>query len=140
MSDPEKGGFWREIAKELGIDPDKVTAEFEDVQKAMRELGQEIQQAAWDGLSEAEKKAAWVALKREELWKDYQMNDRLAGAAITGKFGLLAGPLAKLGIPLAAAYGFFKGPEIVKGHDSWLAKHRPNEEDGDQPRSPADGP
>lgn len=140
MSDPKKGGFWREIAEELGIDPDKATAEFGDVQKAMSKLGQDIQQAAWDGLSEVDKQAAWLALKREELWKDYKMNDRLAGAAILGKFGIFGGPLAKLLIPVLATVGFAKGPEIVERHDGWLAKHRPDQDGGDKPRSPADGP
>ena len=75
-------------------------------------------------LSAAEDAAFYLSEKREELWERGQINDRLAGAAITGKFGILAGPLVKVAVPAAALYGFIKGPEIVDGHDKWLKEQR----------------
>jgi hypothetical protein len=80
-------------------------------------------------VSKTEDAAFFLAEKREELWDKGQINDRLAGAAITGKFGILAGPLAKIAIPAAALYGFAKGPEIVAKHDRWLEEQRKKRKD-----------
>lgn len=151
MSEPQKKGLFDQIGEELGIDLSSVKAEFEAVSKDFESIAEEFEQAgvkiketAWNALSVADKKAAWLAIKREELWEKYDMNDRLAGAGMTAKFGLLAGKFALIGVPVAAAIGFFNGPAVVRKHDEWLARHK--EEQGktaandDQPKSPGSGP
>lgn len=84
-----------------------------DPEKAARDLAQKLENIA-----------ASAAISREELWEKYQISDRLAGAALVGKFGILAGPLAKPAIFVAAVYGFFNGPKIVANHDKWLKTHK----------------
>lgn len=81
------------------------------IKRTAKEVGQDLNDLAFD-----------LAIIRKKMWEDYQMSDRLAGATLTAKFGLLAGPLVKIGIPVAMAYGFIKGPQIVKKHNDWLKK------------------
>ena len=151
MSDPQKKGLFDKIGEDLGIDLSGIKAEFEAaskdfdiIAKEFEEAGIQVKKAAWDALSAADRKAAWLALKREELWQKYDMNDRLTGAGITAKFGLLAGPFAKIGIPVAMLVGFINGPKIVKTHDKWLDGHRADQgnmvANDDAPKSPGDGP
>jgi hypothetical protein len=95
-----------------------------EAEKIAGEMAEGLTELKDSAVSAVEDGAFYLSEKREELWDRGQINDRLAGAAITGKFGILAGPLAKVAIPTAALYGFIKGPEIVDKHDTWLKKQR----------------
>lgn len=93
---------------------------FEDLEDAFNEAQKNVSSAAKNVRDSIEDTAATLAIKREEIWKRYQVGDRLTGAALTAKFGLAGLKLAPLTVPLAAMYGFAKGPQIVEKHDKWL--------------------
>ena len=105
-------------AKEAGAE---IKAEFVEV-------SQHVVKGAREAAKAGEELAVDASILREELWEEYEINDRLNGALIIGKFGLLAGPFAKVAIPVAAAYGFHKGPQIVKTHKDWLTKKKDERE------------
>ncbi len=97
---------------------------FDDLMDAWDEAQKEVSSTAKNVRDGVEDTAATLAIKREELWKRFQVNDRLTGAALTAKFGLAGFKLAPFTVPLAAIYGFAKGPQIVKKHDAWLAEQK----------------
>lgn len=144
MVDPDKKGFLEELGAELNIDIPTVKKEFESVRNELSQAGIEVKEVACKTLTDAEKLAAKAAIKAEETYKKFEINDRLYGSAGGAKLGVLfgfrAGPKgAAAGAAVGGIIGFIYGDKAVKKFKEWRDGHKPTTND-QKSKSPADGP
>lgn len=140
MSEPEKS-FWEELGRELGKGTAELRADFREVQQEARKLGLDVKKSVWDTMSEAERLAAKAAIKAEEVWEDFDVNDRLygstGGAKLGALFGLRAGPKgAAVGAAGGAIIGFLVGDKAVQKFRRWKDGHKEISND-DNPQTPS---
>ncbi|MEM9400405.1 MAG: hypothetical protein AAF984_09370 [Verrucomicrobiota bacterium] len=137
MPKPKKT-LLEEIGEELGKGVAEMRADFDEVREEAKKLGLEIQQSVWDTMSEAERAAAQAAIKAEDAWKKFNVDDRLYGGAGGAKlgalFGLAAGPKgAAVGGTLGFITGLIVGDKAVQRFRAWRDGHKPSNDDKPQP-------
>ena len=138
MSEPEKT-FWEELGEELGKGVAEARADFDEDRKEAKKLGLEVQKSVWDTMTEAERLAAQAAIKAEDAWEKFDVNDRLYGSAGGAKlgalFGLKAGPKgAAVGAAIGTVVGFIWGDDAVQRFRKWRDGHKASNDD--QPKPP----
>lgn len=114
MPDNQKSVFER-IAAEVG----------QDIGKSLSELRQEFSEA----VQVVNKAAGAAALKAEELYDRFDINDRLYGAGLGAKAGGLIGVRGGfhglgVGVAIGAAAGFAVGHKGVAAFRKWRDGHK----------------
>jgi len=127
----DKFTFFKKTARAVG----------DGLSDAAKELRSDFNTAA----KNAENIAGTVAINVERFRKDWNVDQRMKGAALGAKIGALAGirggPVGlQICIPIGIVAGAVYGPNVIekfeKRYDEWKEKYRPSGNDADNERSP----
>ena len=141
MSEPEKT-FWEEVGEELGKGVQlNLKADFGEVKKEAEKLGLEVKKSVWDTMTEAERLAAQAAIKAEDAWEKFDVNDRLyggtGGAKLGALFGLVGGPKgAAVGGTLGFITGIIIGDKAIQRLRKWRDGHKSSNDNDSKPTPP----
>ncbi len=139
MSKEQKHAF-EAFARELG-------KEFGQAAKDIREELKEVKAAVVDGVRSVDKMAGRVAIKAEEVYERFDVNDRLYGAGLGAKAGGIIGVRGGfhgvgIGVVAGSVVGFAIGHKGVQKIRAWRDAHKqsPANDQAPAPVKPNDGP
>lgn len=123
--------FARDVGRKVGEEWRALKKDFSEAAQETRELGAEGLQMAKDAAGAVNRVAGKAAVKAEEIYEDFDVNDRLYGMGVGMKAGAIAGGLragshgAGVGVVVGGVVGFAIGHKGVEKFRQWRDGHKP---------------